>query len=290
MAVANGVTWVGEQALFVFTVVQSVTAHVGIRAAATTVSAAESRATAVARGGLCFAAGTIVATPDGDMKIEDIEVGDTVWAYDFATGKSVERKVTELKRNFTHYWVDVQVDGETIQATRGHPFWVESEKKWVEAADLKPGMSVRLLDGTTRVVSGVNVREVEAPETTYNFEVEVDHNYFVGQNHVLVHNPYPTGPAYPPATAVGETFQFNFDTSPGLRNSRAAGIDRAISGGYVNPNNGPFHQINSVQTHPHLAAEPSNIQGTGSRANHLNTHSGNWKTPTTGPLTPKPGC
>jgi len=44
MAVANGVTWVGEQALFVFTVGQSVTAHVGIRAATTTVSAAESGA------------------------------------------------------------------------------------------------------------------------------------------------------------------------------------------------------------------------------------------------------
>jgi hypothetical protein len=47
MAVANGVTWVGEQALFVFTVGQSVTAHVGIRAATTTVSAVENAAVRV---------------------------------------------------------------------------------------------------------------------------------------------------------------------------------------------------------------------------------------------------
>ncbi len=238
----------------------------------------------------CFAAGTKVSTPNGDVNIEDVKAGDEVWAFDFTTGKAVERKVTELMRNFTYYWVDVQVGGENIQATRRHPFWIENENRWVEAIDLKEGMSVRVLSGNTRTISGVHLRELQNSETTYNFEVETDHDYYVGQNSVLVHNPYPVSPQYPPATAVGENFQFNFDASPQMRNSRAAGVDRAISGGYVNPNDGPFHHINSVQTYPQLAAEPSNIQGTSSRANHLDTHSGNWRTPTTGPLTPRPGC
>lgn len=261
----------------------------GAGAAANTarITITESRAAVVACGGLCFAEGTLVAAPNGDVKIEDIKVGDTVWAYDFATGTSVERKVTELKRNFTHYWVDVQVDGETIQATRGHPFWVESEKRWVEAADLKAGMSVRLLDGTTRVVSGVNVREVQEPETTYNFEVETDHNYFVGTTHVLVHNPYPISPQYPPPTPVGGNFHFNFDTSPGYANSRNMGVQLARNAGAVGPTQ-IGHHINSVQTHPHLAAEPSNIQAVPNRPAHLNAHGGNWRTPTSGSL--RPGC
>ena len=251
--------------------------------------AAEGEAAALARvrGGMCFAEGTIVATPNGDVNIEDIKVGDTVWANDFGAGKAVERKVTELKRNFTYYWVDVQVDGETIQAARGHPFWVENEKRWVEAVNLKIGMNVRLLDGTTRVVSGVKLHELQNPETTYNFEVEVDHNYYVGQNHVLVHNPYPVSPQYPPATAVGENFQFNFDTSPNYEASRAAGVARARAAGLIQPGE-IGHHINSVKSYPHLAPEPSNIAPEASRASHLNTHGGNWRNPTSGSL--RPGC
>jgi hypothetical protein len=238
-------------------------------------------------GGLCFAAGTEVSTPDGDKKIEEVKEGDTVFAYDFETKKVVERKVLETVRNFTHYWVDVQVGDETIQATRGHQFWVESEQQWIEAAFLKPGMTVRLQGERIAEVSGAVIRELQSPETTYNLIVEDEHNYFVGDAEVLVHNGYPESPMYPPPTQVGETFQFNFDTSPGYRNSRAAGVERARVAGLIGPTD-IGHHINSVQTHPHLAAEPSNIAPEPSRASHLKTHGGNWRTPTTGPL--RPGC
>jgi len=86
---------------------------------------------------------------------------------------------------------------------------------------------------------------------------------------------------------VGETFQFNFDTSPGYRNSRRAGVDRARAAGLIGPTD-IGHHINSVQTHPHLAPEPSNIAPEPSRASHLETLDGSWRNPTTGPL--RPGC
>ena len=65
---------------------------------------------------------------------------------------------------------------------------MESSAAWVEAAELEPGMLVRLSNGQTRAVSRVTVRELEKPESTYNIEVEGDHNYFVGPDGVLVHN------------------------------------------------------------------------------------------------------
>lgn len=231
----------------------------------------------------CFAAGTDVETPDGEKDIETIKAGDTVYAYDFETGAVVERRVLETVSNFTHYWADVEVAGDVLHATRGHKFWVESANDWIEAAELKPGMVVRLSNGAFGSVLKVTVRALAAPETTYNLIVEGEHNYFVGDHHVLVHNGYPESPQYPPATQAGETFQFNFDTSPNYRNSRAAGVDRARALGTIGPTD-IGHHINSVQTHPHLAAEPSNIAPESTRASHLQTHGGNWRNPTTGPL------
>ena len=140
----------------------------------------------------CFARGTLVLTARGLVPIEDIKVGDIVLAHDSATGGLVERKVLETPRHFTFYWVEVTVGGETTTATRFHRFWVESLGDWVEAIHLKPGMVVLLADGTTATVEAVKLRELAAPEDTFNLVVEIDHNYFVGSlNSVLVHNGTP---------------------------------------------------------------------------------------------------
>jgi hypothetical protein len=205
----------------------------------------------------CFSAGTKVSTPDGDKNIEDIKVGDTVYAYDFEAQEAVERVVTETPRHFTYYWIEVQIGGETITATRKHLFWVESEGCWTEAANLEDGMVVRLREAKLAAITAVTLRELDQPESTYNLVVECEHNYFVSGNGVLVHNGYPESPQYPPPTQVGENFQFNFDTSANYRNSRAAGVAQALQEGYIE---------------------------------HLKKHGGYFKNPTSGQLLPKPGC
>jgi hypothetical protein len=235
----------------------------------------------------CFSAGTKVSTPDGDKNIEDIKVGDTVYAYDFEARKVVERKVSETPRHFTYYWVEVQVGGETIAATRKHLFWVENEGCWTEAANLEEGMVVRLREGKLATITAVTLRELEQPESTYNLVVEGEHNYFVSGNGVLVHNGYPESPQYPPPTQVGENFQFNFDTSPDYERSRQAGVRRARATGLFPPG-GEMHHINSVQSHPHLSAEPDNFEWKPDRKTHLDAHGGDWRNPTSGKL--RPGC
>ncbi|MBP7866935.1 MAG: IPT/TIG domain-containing protein [Acidobacteria bacterium] len=139
-------------------------------------------------GGICFAAGTEISTPYGTKKIESVCQGDTVYAFDFETSGVVERKVLETIRNFTYFWVDIQVGEEIIRATRGHLFWVDSEQRWVEAAFLKTGMTLRLIDGFSRQVKSLVIRELDCPEATYNFVAEEKHNYFVGSVGILVHN------------------------------------------------------------------------------------------------------
>ncbi len=77
----------------------------------------------------------------------------------------------------------------------------------------------------------------------------------------------------------------NFDTTSGYEYSRAAGVNRARAAGQV-PKGAIGHHSNSVQTHPHLAAEPANITPEATRGSHFETHGRNWKNPTKGPLNP----
>jgi hypothetical protein len=144
--------------------------------------------------GPCFAAGTLVSTSEGEKPIEEVKEGDSVFAYDFASAKVVEKTVTKLNWGETRCWIHVGVDtGDEIKATRFHPFWVENRKVWVEALDLEPGMVLRLKSGAVARVHGVRAEILDEPEATFNFEVADVHNYFVASG-VLVHNGGPTPP------------------------------------------------------------------------------------------------
>ena len=138
--------------------------------------------------GNCFIAGTLVATSDGLKPIEDIEVGDKVLAYDPETGEQAYKPVVRLFRNTTDKWYHVHVNKQDITCTAEHPFYVADIDEFVPAKDLKAGQHVLLADGSCAVVDGILVEELNAPETTYNFEVEDYHTYYVSDDKVLVHN------------------------------------------------------------------------------------------------------
>ncbi|MCP3765362.1 polymorphic toxin-type HINT domain-containing protein [Streptomyces sp. MAR25Y5] len=142
----------------------------------------------------CFLAGTDVLMSDGTTEdIEDIEVGDKVLATDPKTGATSEREVTATivtddDKHFTDLTITTPDGPEDLVATHEHPFWVVSERKWVEAGDLEPGMSLRTDDGRTVLVAAA--RQYQDHQRTYNLTIEGVHTYYVlaGQTPVLVHN------------------------------------------------------------------------------------------------------
>ncbi|MER5603938.1 Hint domain-containing protein [Streptomyces sp. NPDC002265] len=140
---------------------------------------------AAAATGQCFPAGTPIATADGTKKIEDIKVGDRVWAADPVTGKQTLRRVTRLFQHTANGLVKIAAGGREVRATAGHPFQVEG-KGWVDAGDLRPGDLLEKRDGTTVAVSDVS--ELPGPARVFNFEVETDHTYYATDLDVLVHN------------------------------------------------------------------------------------------------------
>ena len=135
----------------------------------------------------CFIAGTLVATKSGLVPIEDIQPGDLVWATDEETGETALKEVVQTFRNETEEWVHVKVNGEEITCTPMHPFY-SPVKGWTSAVDLRAGDILVMLNGEYVVVEQVQHELLESPETTYNFEVEDYHTYYVGEKSVLVHN------------------------------------------------------------------------------------------------------
>ena len=135
----------------------------------------------------CFIAGTLVATKNGLVPIENIEPGDLVWATDEKTGETALKEVVQLFRNETEEWVHVTLNGEELTCTPNHPFY-SPVKGWTSAVDLRAGDILVMLNGEYVVVEQVHHELLESPEITYNFEVEDYHTYYVGEESILVHN------------------------------------------------------------------------------------------------------
>ena len=137
----------------------------------------------------CFTGETLVATEDGQKRIDEIEVGDKVWAYDIYTGE------TELKEVLTVYIKDqneilhLHTSCGDINTTTNHPFYV-IDKGWVAAGDLIVGDEVYLIDGSTAFIKEFELEKLDEPIKVYNLEVDDYHTYFVGNMSILVHNKY----------------------------------------------------------------------------------------------------
>jgi RHS repeat-associated protein len=135
----------------------------------------------------CFTGETLVAAENGQVRIDEIKVGDKVWAYDIHTGK------TELKEVLTVYVHDqteilhLHTTVGDIDTTTNHPFYVTG-RGWVAAGDINEGDEVFLIDGSTAVVAGAELGKLEEPIKVYNLEVEDYNTFFVGDEAVLVHN------------------------------------------------------------------------------------------------------
>ena len=135
----------------------------------------------------CFIAGTVVLIEAGKAAIETIEAGDKVWAWDEETGDVSLKEVVETYINETDELVHVWVKGEEIVATPTHPFYCPV-KGWTDAAHLRAGDILILVNGEYVVVEKVQHELLESPVKVYNFQVADYHTYYVGTDGVLVHN------------------------------------------------------------------------------------------------------
>ncbi|WP_234325274.1 polymorphic toxin-type HINT domain-containing protein [Streptomyces sp. NRRL WC-3626] len=156
---------------------------------------------------------TKVLAANGKTKsIKDVKLGDKIIATDPKTGKTTVRQVvrtitTEDDKHFVDLTITAkqespggkagekaagEADGNsstaTLTSTVNHPFWSPSANRWIEAGDLKPGMTLRTADGGTATLS--DTRAFEQRQRTHDLTIRDVHTYYVlaGATPVLVHN------------------------------------------------------------------------------------------------------
>lgn len=137
--------------------------------------------------GGCFVAGTLVHTEDGYENIEEIQVGDYVWAWEDRSGDVALKRVVETYVYEKTELIHVFAAGEEIVATTEHPFY-SPVKGWTAAVDLRAGDILVLVNGEYVVVEKIQHELLETPVKVYNFQVDGYHTYYVGEFGVLVHN------------------------------------------------------------------------------------------------------
>ena len=142
----------------------------------------------------CFTAGTGIGTRLGRKSIEQIQVGDSVWAYNERTHSTALRPVTHLFRHERDtVYVLHPATGEALRTTSDHPFYVRGQ--WVRVRRLRVGDSL-----VTQAGQRLRLLRLEAKlehVTVYNFTVDELHTYFVGSSAILVHNNGPCGGTKP---------------------------------------------------------------------------------------------
>jgi hypothetical protein len=133
----------------------------------------------------CFPAGTAVATEHGAKPIEQVVVGDRVWAKDLRSGERHLRTVNGLFTKVADRILTITAGGTSIDVTPQHPFWVPG-RGWVETGSLKVGDPLESLRGGRPVITSITERS--SATRVYNFEVEGDHDYYITDAQLLVHN------------------------------------------------------------------------------------------------------
>ena len=134
-----------------------------------------------------FSALTVVLTDEGFQAISTLQLGDTVLAWNEATGQLEWQPITAL---ISHQDTVVQyltLSGEVIiiTTTSNHPFYTV-ERGWVVAGQLRLGEQVLQADGSTGIVEASAF--VVEPQRMYNLTVDTAHTFFVGAGRWVVHN------------------------------------------------------------------------------------------------------
>ena len=160
------------------------------------------------------------------------------------------QRVTQTFVRRAEALVAVTIEGEggaPLVTTEEHPFYIhrardslggdeDGEGSWVAAGALRAGDYVRRPAGESARVLKVEARPEQA--TVYNFEVENNHNYFVGALGVLVHNSCSTRLR---EQVLGNNPDCVWCKLPAARNGKPGQVDRwpleGAHGGRYTPDN-----------------------------------------------------
>ena len=129
----------------------------------------------------------MILTAAGLVAIENIKAGNKVISTNPETFEVAEKAVLETYVRETTELVHLTINGELINTTYYHPFYVK-DVGFVSAGELYIGDTLLDSNGNTLLLEDREVENLDEPVKVYNFQVEDFHTYHVGENGTLVHN------------------------------------------------------------------------------------------------------
>lgn len=138
----------------------------------------------------CFVEGTLVSTEYGLRRIENVKIGERVYTYDLVNREVVLKEVVETFHERVSKIIKIEMKNNVIiETTVEHPFYVKNAG-WVEAGKLKEGDILFSKELGDIEVSSVQ-EDIYLDRDVYNLELEGNHNFFVSDLGLLVHNDTP---------------------------------------------------------------------------------------------------
>ncbi|MCI8497938.1 MAG: hypothetical protein HFG33_00855, partial [Bacilli bacterium] len=142
--------------------------------------------------GTCFLEDTLVYTPNGYKKIQDLKIGDKVYSYNEKMHIVEIDEVSQVMVNKSMDYLKVTLEDNTIiRVTETHPFYDKKSDSWKPISEFEIGDTVTTSEN--RDIKIESIERIEKEETVYNLEVMNNHNYFVTESNILVHNKLDSG-------------------------------------------------------------------------------------------------
>lgn len=132
----------------------------------------------------CFAKGTLISTPQGQIEIENLKVGDTVLSFNELTKEIQTSTILELANQKHHNLYELNFSGTTIIVTDDHPFFYighfysikENNKYGIQTKTLNKGQMIDfLIDQSNQAMKLTAIKKLDICEMTYTI-TKLDRN------------------------------------------------------------------------------------------------------------------
>lgn len=132
---------------------------------------------------------TLVKTPEGYKRIDEIQADEYVFGLD-GNKKSHRVRVEAVLGSYKYNWCIISIDGTKITVDSDHKFYHFTKAKWVRAKNLKIGDLI--LDGYgAKVIVSDDIEIVNKSAYAYTLALSKYHNFLITDKDVVVHNVIP---------------------------------------------------------------------------------------------------
>jgi Fe-S cluster biosynthesis and repair protein YggX len=133
-----------------------------------------------------FIAGTLVKTLDGFTPIEQLKAQDRVISYCFKNKRYKRATVLSRYKWRVDKYLQVIVNGQDLNVTHNHRFYLLLKNRWVKAEELKRGDILLSTSGIPIAVK--EIKQINQPTQVYSLQIKHHHNFLVAHQGIVVHN------------------------------------------------------------------------------------------------------